>query len=290
MFKSMLYGVNLNGDTEYRKLKELCKIADRYNYIFVGENIKFKHSFTILPFIAENTKKAKISTGIISPFVNRCFQIKQAFRTLLEFYGNRFSVALAMGDRYGLKHLGIEAKHVINKITSCVHEIRSYKNTKEIEIFIGASSPKMIKVSSKVADGVLLNYSNPDHIKWAMRFLDSSRVKVGCYAPALILPNENKKMLKSLIFAAAVIIKGANARFLDEFKLSKLADEVRNDISKAFKYSDILLENFTMGRSLDEILDKIREYKKIGLDLCVFASPIYYNPKGMKELADALGL
>ncbi len=287
MCGDMLYGINLNGDVEFSKLHDLCRIADNYDYIFVGENIRFKHSFTILPFIAENTEKARIATGIISPLINMCFQIKQSFRTLLELYGRRFSIALAMGDVYGLNYLGIEPKNVIEKIKSCVEEIKVYKWTKDVEIFIGASAPKMIGEASKIADGVLLNYASPEFIGWAKGFLDR-KTKIGCYAPALAECSDEN--LKKLLYASAVIIRGANKDFLEEFGIKKIADEIKNDITKVFKYKDFLLENFTIGKNVDEIVDRVREYKKIGVDMCIFASPIYYSHNGIKRLVEALGL
>ena len=288
MRRTMLYGINLNGDFDFKELYKLCKISDCYDYIFVGENINFKHSFTVLPFIAENTEKAKIATGIISPIINRCMQIKQAFRTLLEFYGDRFLITLAMGDRNGLAYLGIKPKNVIGTIKRCFYEIKNYKFTKNIEIFIGASAPKMIRESAKFADGVLLNYANPEYLRWALKFLDNRKIKVGCYAPALVSRNEDH--VRKLVYASAIVIRGANNIFLEEFGIKKISDEIKKDFSRAYKYRDFLLENFAIGSSIDEIIDKIKEYRKIGIDICVFASPIYYNYSGLKELTEILGL
>ncbi len=278
-----MFGININGDVPIDYIKYILKYLRAFDYIFVGENINYKHPFVIVPYLLENTR-SKVSTGIISPFLNGFDIIERFCITLMKFYRDRFFLSIGVGDFRALADFNL--KPSINKIIQFVLEL---KKKYFIKIFSAASGKVSIRKLSSVSDGILLNFSNEEFLKWAMKHMRKEVIKA-CYAPSLILP-DNDKNYKRLVISAAYVFTGYPKSFLEEFSLKDKYEDIKkvlNDYSKLKLYEKFLIENFTISGNADEVLDKINRYKKIGIDIIVFATPIYKSLKSLKILSELI--
>lgn len=273
----MEFGINFNGDMDFELIKKHAQLAEksRFDYIWVGDSPFFAHSFSVLPLVSESTKKIKIGSGIISPLINRCLHIKQSYRALKEFYGERYVIALAPGDAKALEKLLINKKNIIAKIEKCADEI---KRELKIKVFIGASGPKIIEKASEKNYPLLLNYGSPDYLEWALKHR-KKKVYCAAYAPSLIFSSASRNLVKRLLIASAIVLAGSNKRFQEEFSLVQRADEVRKMLekeqyAKLEKYKPLLLENFAISGSTEEVKERCEEMKKLGIAQAIFATPM----------------
>ncbi len=282
----MKYGVNFNGDQPLDKIKEGARIAEEggFDYIWVGENPEFMHPFPVIAAIAEATSSITIGSGIMSPFLNRCADISSGFQVLREAYGDRFVIGIAPGDKLGLERVGVVVEG--NRIKACLQNLK----TQGFRAFIGASEPKLLSLGNALCDGVLLNYVNPAHVRWALG-LAGKPSYVATYSPSLLLPEEDG--MENLRLAAATVVAGSNQAFQREFCLEGRVEEIRDILRRGEywelkKHDPFLLEGFTLSGSLVEIADRIDELGKLGVDQVIFGYPMGNNPESLRRLAAAI--
>lgn len=302
-------GINFNTELPLNNIIEGVKTAEAYgyDYIWIGEAFHLPHPIPIAALISKVTKRVKVGI-IISPKVNRCIHIVKSIQVLQEVYGDRYALGLVPGDVLRLKKLGLNASNILNEIKLCIKnfpredlkvklsskELAIYKLCRltSLPIYIGASGPKMINEGSKIADGVLLNYINPEFIKWALKFIDVENCCVAAFGPTLLKTN-NENLLSELRVSAAVVAVGANKSFIKEFKLEKEIEEVKEAFVKGefnalTKYDEFLLNKFAVYGSLQEIKNKVEELKNIGVDQVIFGAPLCKNLEAVKKLGSSL--
>ncbi len=307
----MEIGINFNGDLSPKHIVKGSKIAEAtgYHVIWIGEAAEYMHPFPIMALVSQETETIKVGTGIISPQLNQSHHIITAFQTLQEVYGNRFAVGLAPGDYRNLKITGALTSQPLEKVKRCVVEFRESLapphvptadsspermgkklcKSASLPIYVGASGPKMIETGSKIADGVLMNYVYPEFLKWALKFFGESRSCKVAYGPALLKPD--RKNVGLLRISAAIVFRGANKAFLEEFGLEDAALEVdgilqKRQFPRLRDYDSILLEKFATYGSLSEVGERVEELKALGIDQVVFATPLCRNLKSVKKIGE----
>jgi alkanesulfonate monooxygenase SsuD/methylene tetrahydromethanopterin reductase-like flavin-dependent oxidoreductase (luciferase family) len=288
----MEFGLNFNGDMDFGLIKRHAGVAEKskFAYLWIGDSPFSAHSFSVLCLVSESTKKIKIGSGIISPLINRCMHIKQAFRMLREVYGERYAVALAPGDMRALERLSISRKNLIEKIEKCGEEIKD-----DLKVFIGASGPKMIEKASEKDYPLLLNYGSPEYLEWALKHR-KKKVYCAAYAPSLILNRATKRLEKRLLIASAVVLAGSNKKFQEEFGLEQAAKEVKSIIEnekyeKLGKHKKLLLERFSITGTAEEVKSKCEKIKALGINQIIFATPFGMSKSAITaagELVDDL--
>jgi 5,10-methylenetetrahydromethanopterin reductase len=278
-------GININGDLPFEDIRKGAELAEEldYSHIWVGESIHFKHPFPVITYIAHHAKNIRVGSGIISYFFNRSIHIKKAYENLVEAYGNRFAITLAPGDMNSLKECGIDLKHPIEKLKETIADLRKAKTLGDTPLFVGASGPKMIETGGTSADGVLLNYAHPDYVKWALKHLESETY-VGVYAPALLTPDGRNE--KAALIASSFVAAGSNPSFQKQFGLQAEIESIRQ-ILREKRFNELkdkrtfLLDRFAITGDEATLLERIDEFKRMGIDQVVLGSPFNYNIKAI---------
>ncbi len=281
----MMLSLNLNSDLSLSFFREASRIAESagYSRIWVGESIRYGHSFPLLATAAEVTHRIQIGAGIVSPQLNRCHHIAQAFRTLREVYGERFVVALAPGDAQVVKSVGAMATRPMEAVLECVKELRDIRESKgwNLPVYVGASGPRLIAEGSEVADGVLLNYVHPEYVEWAMRQM-KRKAFTAAYGPALLLPDpENEPLLMS---AARVVLTGANQTFLKELSFATQSGEKTSRWSTE-DIDRLSMDRFTMAGESTAMIERLQQLSALGVDEVVLATPMCRNLASVETLA-----
>lgn len=288
----MEVGINFNGDLSFEKIKDGARLSGELGYsnIWVGESIDFNHPFPVIASIADATDKIRVGSGIISYFFNRSLHIKKAFETLVETYGDRFAIALAPGDLNSLQSAGIEVSKPLKKLGETIAELRDSKLLKSAPIYVGASGPKMIELGSRLADGVLLNYTHPEYVKWALEHLACDTFAC-VYAPALLTPDSVNE--RSALIAASFVAAGANKVFQKEFGLTDFVDEIRKILrdkkfSELGKHREYLTSRFLISGDTQSIRKQMKAFEKMGIDQVILGSPFCYNIEAVEAIGRVL--
>jgi alkanesulfonate monooxygenase SsuD/methylene tetrahydromethanopterin reductase-like flavin-dependent oxidoreductase (luciferase family) len=284
----MEYGININGDRPLGMIKRGALAAEDagFHTIWVGEKPKFIHPFTVAAVLAKTTLNVRIGSGIISPLLNRCRHVVGGYTVLREAYGDRFIVGLAPGDRWGLREVGVPAKKAVERVEECLKALKQ----RGFRVYIGASDPDLARLGGTVADGLLINYVKPEYVKWALEKA-GDKVSKAAYGPSLLLPDHHHHEL--LLVGAATVAAGTSMSFQREFGLEEWVRELR-DILRRRAYGELrahrkrLLESFTIHGGIEDVLERVAELRKLGIDEVIFGGPLSHNIRSVAEIGNRL--
>ncbi len=268
--------ININGDVGEREIAEKGRIAEN-----AGVKVIWIGDFDFNPFltaeILARETKVLIGFGVLSVTKRNCEEILREIESLELRFGQRFLVGIGAGEFR-------DPKEATKKVLNCLQMLKPRK------VFAGCSSPKITKLSSRIADGILINYVHPELVaNLASLIQNGMRI---AYGPALLLPSE---LEEDVALASAIVLKGVEKRFgvkIDE-DLRKLVDLRRKRASIAsssiFRMRDFLLEKFAITGNFEEVSSRIRELLRV-CDHVVLSDPFFRDQNSMKALKSLVRL
>ncbi|NOZ83046.1 MAG: LLM class flavin-dependent oxidoreductase [Euryarchaeota archaeon] len=278
-------GINFCGDVALEFIRRCASAACEagFTHLWAGEVRRELHPFVLLPLLAHASESATVGTCIVSALANPCSRIREAFAELRSAYGDRFIAGIAPGDLRSLRQEGVSAAGVLKRMRACISMLAP-----ELPVYLGASGPKMIELGSALAEGVLLNYGNPEHFRWALGHAKGN-ARLLSVAPALLLPDSRN--LGELRGACAVVAAGASRAFAEDAGIEREVAEVaalveRRRWSMLRRYERFLLENFAISGTLEEIAERVEELRRLGAEQVVLAPPFF---KGGEKVIKRVG-
>ncbi len=267
-------GINFSGDAEPEFVKRCASAAEGagFTHLWAGEVRHQLHPFVLLPLLAHASRSAAVGTCIISALASPCTRIRAAFAELRSAYGDRFIAGIAPGDLRSLRREGVPTARVLERMRACIEHL-----SPEVPVYLGASGPKMIELGSRLASGVLLNYGNPEHLRWALEHVKGRAVTVSV-APALLLPD--RRNLGELRAACAVVAAGANPAFAAHAGIEEEVAEIAALVERGRwgmlkRHESFLLENFAIAGTLEELAERVEELYSLGASQVVLAPPFF---------------
>jgi hypothetical protein len=272
------------------------------DYLWVSDVPMQRYSPVVASAIAAKTKRIQIGLGLISPLLHSPTQIANSYSTLVEVYGERFELCIGPGDKDQLRRVGVSLSHpmgITNYLVNARKQIAKTlrKNKVKGEIWLGAQGPKMLGIAH-FFDGVLLNYANPDLIRWAVDKIGrvgKKEFEIGIYAPAYVYRDLNPKVYSSLRASSAVVALGAPDLILRRLGLYEQIVEGRNKLDSGSNIASILkdipqkaFELFSIFKSSTELGSYLSEISKANIEHVVFIYPQNFSEKTVRELAQAL--
>ncbi|MHA1881482.1 MAG: LLM class flavin-dependent oxidoreductase [Candidatus Thorarchaeota archaeon] len=295
----MQWGLGVNVMQSVDETIKTSIIADKggIDKLWVIDFPSQRHAFAVSARIANETK-ARIGIGLISPLLYRPNQIVQAIETLVKNFGERFELLIGVGDRQQLGKIGVEYGKVgtlVSRVVDSVREINAHLSEKGIicPIWLGAQGPKMIKASLET-DGILLNYTEPSMIKWALQIL-GKRPKdfgIGVFPPVSIVNNSRIGPSNDFKFAAAIVALGISPTISKQFNLDSIISSPKLSVKRKGKLTqsivdsldDSLLSRFGFHGTSECVYEYIQGLTTIGVDNIVFGPPLNRMLEGIKSL------
>jgi 5,10-methylenetetrahydromethanopterin reductase len=192
-----------------------CSVAAEeagFSHITVAESF-YRDAFALASAIASNTNKVSFGTSVIPIYTRTPFQIAMGASTLNEISHGRVGfLGLGVGYRNRTEqYFGIKQAHRLERMREYVEIIRQLLSgadvtyhgklfnlekfpklsaePQKVPIYFGSSAPKMLELTGKVADGVILNsISTPEYVKFACERIadgaksagrDPSKIEIG---------------------------------------------------------------------------------------------------------------
>jgi alkanesulfonate monooxygenase SsuD/methylene tetrahydromethanopterin reductase-like flavin-dependent oxidoreductase (luciferase family) len=298
--KIMEWGIAINLREHLSEIIEKAKIADTggMDTIWVTDYPATRYSPALASNIAQNTSKSRIGVGLLSPLIYSPTHIIQMMKTLITTHGERFDLLLGPGDRSQLQSIGInygDISTLVTRIHDSATSIREALTEYNTRIFMGAQGRKMIEACT-CADGVLLNYSDPEMIQWAISKLDNQpkNFKIGIFPPSLIGISQDCKNEKGIKRSAAVVALGLNYSIMKEFgllnKLRPVADAMREAGLTNQLVEEIgqdILSRFCLCGSIETNTSRLEEYQQMGVEMIVFGPPQGATLEGVRQIVAA---
>src|ERR1700683_2636927 len=205
----MQFGIALKPDISVERIVGLTRQAEdagfEYGWIF-DSHVLWKEPYPLLTLMATNTKKMRLGTCVTNPAVRDLTVTSSLFATLNLISGGRMELGIGRGASPAR---GLGKKPVSwSQLETAVKIFRDLTASREIEyegqptrltwakvsprVWIAGYGPKVLHMAGRVADGIILQFADPDLISWCMGFVregasaagrDADQIEVMAAAP-----------------------------------------------------------------------------------------------------------
>jgi alkanesulfonate monooxygenase SsuD/methylene tetrahydromethanopterin reductase-like flavin-dependent oxidoreductase (luciferase family) len=297
----MHWGLAVNVYDTVQRIVEKCVIADQggIDWLWVTDFPAVRHAPSLAAVIAENVKRSRIGVGLVSPLLYGPEQIVQIMSTLIDSYGERFDLLIGPGDRIQLSKIGVEYGNMSTLVTRLVSDVTKIRDELDergyngVRVWLGAQGPKMIAASIN-ADGVLLNYTDPEMLRWALRALGDipKGFQVGAFPPAFIAENPDCSKEYGLRKSAATVALGLSRSVASKFGLTGTLSAARNSLRRKQSIDqdavdaigEATLKRFALCTTPEGACDYVKTIERMGLDMVTFGPPQGTSRKLVKNL------
>ena len=179
----MRFSIRLNNDLPVASYPELARAAEDagFDQFWVSHDLFLRSSPVILASCALATSRIELGTCILNPYTQHPADIAMAAATLQELSNGRFNLGIAAGAADFLGWVGLEQPRPLARMRETITQLRACFNgepvdgwqpqaylrvpvTLSIPIYLGATSPGMLRLAGEAADGVLPLLFPPEHL------------------------------------------------------------------------------------------------------------------------------
>ncbi len=184
----MRFGFTLKPDVSVERVISLTRQAEEsgfeYGWIF-DSHVLWKDCYPLLTLMASNTERMKLGPCVTNPAVRDLTVTASLFATLDLISGRRMQIGIGRGD---------SSRRVLGKqpttpaeLEKSLRILRDLTSGREImydgvptrlswapgapPIWVAGYGPKVLTMAGRVADGVILQFADPDLIDWCLGFV-----------------------------------------------------------------------------------------------------------------------
>ncbi len=299
---SLQYGVGMFPTESMSRIIQLSKQAEDlgYSHIWVGDShLIWREAFVNMAAVALNTSKVIIGTGVTNPVTRHPSVLASGYATLDELAPGRFAVGIGLGDS-SLETMGrkqarlAEFETAVAQMRTVIEggeaELESgskihlnFAQNRKIPFYAAASGPKMLELSGRIADGVIILVG-----------VDSGAIERAVERIAAGAESAGRKLsdIDLVLWVPCAVseqpgakdaVKAHVARVIAHplpFTLDEQEQKVLDDIHQAYNYyqhmnplaaqarviPDWLVDKFAVAGTPDECNVKIEELKRSAIN------------------------
>ena len=294
---SLQYGVGLFPTEPIQRIVQLGKQAEElgFTHVWIGDShLIWREAFVNMAAVALNTSRVVIGTGVTNPVTRHPSVLASAYATLDEMAPGRFAVGIGLGDS-SLETMGRKQARLAD-FEEAVAQMRAvieggeaalesgnirlnFSQGRKIPFYVAASGPKMLELSGRVADGVIILVG-----------VDSSALEKAVARVAAGAESAGRKLsdVHLVLWVPCAVseqpgakdaVKAHVARVIAHplpFSLDDREQKVLDDIRQAYNYyqhmdqrasqarviPDWLVDKFAIAGSPDECRAKVEELER----------------------------
>jgi hypothetical protein len=299
----MRWGVALNVRDRIAETLRKAEIAEKggIDQVWVTDFPAIRYAPSVAAAIAERTTSCRIGVGLMSPLLYSSTHIVQIMSTLIDSFGERFDLLLGPGDRHALASVGVSysVKSMVTKTTNALEDIKHGLSKAGLRstILLGAQGPVMINASLK-ADGVLLNYSDIEMVKWALGQIKEripDDFHLGIFPPTFIGDCKDIMNNPGVALSAAMVAMGLSSKVSEFFGFREkietarglMAEQGRIDVEVVKSLGSEILHAFAFCGSVNQLASYLRTLEELGISSAVFGPPQGIRKSGVDSLVKA---
>ena len=317
----MKFGIEFVPQIPLDELVKLVKLAEDvgFEYAWITDHYNNKNVYETLALIANATETIKMGPGVTNPYVRSPAISASAIATIDEISNGRATFGIGPGDKATFDALGIAWEKPVSTIKAAIADINTLlaggkteagaalggaKAVQEhIPIYMGAQGPKMLETAGEIADGVLINASNPKDYEAAMPMIKKGieaaggdkSFDVGAYTATSIGPDSDAAKNAAKI-VVAFIAAGSPPPVIERHGLPEGFNTqmgeflAKGDFGGAIgAVTDEALDAFSVCGTPDEFIPKIEGLAEMGVTQYVAGSPVGKNvEESIKLLGDVI--
>jgi 5,10-methylenetetrahydromethanopterin reductase len=286
-------------------MREYVQLSESlgYEHVWFGDSQNiWRESSTAMGAAAVGTEKIILGTGVTNAVTRHPSLLASTWATLAEYTGGRVALGIGTGDSslrtMGLKPLKLaELEESIDQLrtlfrgekvreatSGAEYHLNYLSSPIDIPIYIAASAPKILKMSGRIADGVIVLVGTAPHfIEAALKTIEAGAAEAGktlddihivLWTPTAI--DEDRTKARDLVRAhvSRVAIRPLPAQV--EPALEAAIDKIREqynyyehmnpEAAHADLVPDELVDLFALAGTPDECAQRLKEIEALGVD------------------------
>jgi 5,10-methylenetetrahydromethanopterin reductase len=306
------FGVGLFPTEPLPQMVQLAKVTEQlgYSHIWVGDShLIWREAYVNMAAMALNTTKVKLGTGVTNPLTRHPSVVASAYATLEEYAPGRTIVGIGLGDS-SVETMGMKPAK-LSYFEKTMAQMRQLLDGQEVQletgkihllhpckakvpIYIAASGPKMLELSGRIADGIIVLVGVADE------YIAHARERIAAGAKAAGRKVEDISLVLWVPCAvsetapAKDAVKAHVARVVAHplpYVLDPTEQKVLEEIRKTYDYyhhmdqqanhaeviPDWLVDKFAIAGTVAECRAQIERIKKSGIQQIAI---IPYSPPG----------
>ena len=315
----MKFGIEFVPQIPLDELVRLVKIAEDvgFEYAWITDHYNNKNVYETLALIAAETETIKMGPGVTNPYVRSPAISASAIATIDEISNGRATFGIGPGDKATFDALGIAWEKPVSTIKAAIADINTLlagekteggaqlggaKAVQEhIPIYMGAQGPKMLETAGEIADGVLINASNPKDYEAAMPMIkkgigdQAKDFDVAAYT-ATSIGEDSEAAKNAAKIVVAFIAAGSPPPVIERHGLPEGFNTQMGEFLAQGNFggaigavTDEALDAFSVCGTPDEFIPKIEALADMGVTQYVAGSPVGKNvEESIKLLGDVI--
>ena len=192
----MKFGITLKPDISVERIVALTQQAEvagfDYGWIF-DSHVLWKEPYPLLALMANATRKMRLGPCVTNPAVRDLTVTASLFATLNLISGGRMELGIGRGDssRRGLGKKPVtpaELEHAVVTFRALTagqevqyegQPARLTWATGSPPVWIAGYGPKVLSLAGRIADGVILQFADPNLIAWCLGFVWQGAAEAG---------------------------------------------------------------------------------------------------------------
>lgn len=298
---AMTFGAGLFPTEPMPKMIQLSKLAEDvgFSHIWVGDShLIWREAYVNMAAAALNTSRVKLGTGVTNPLTRHPSVLASAYATLDEMAPGRFVIGIGLGDS-SLETMGLKPAR-LSYFEKAVAQMRAlmageealiesgrihinFSRANKIPIFAAASGPKMLELSGRIADGVIILVGvDKTPLAKAIERIEAgakaggrklSDIELVLWVPCAV---SEKGPARDAVKAHVARVLAHPLPFSLDEKEQKVLEEIRNaynyyqhmdqKASQARVIPDWLVDKFAIAGTPSECRARVEELKDSGID------------------------
>lgn len=192
------FGITLKLDMPPERSVALAKQAEAvgftYGWVF-DSHVLWMEPYPLLTLMAANTLHMRLGTCVTNPAVRDPTVTASLLATLNLISGGRMDLGIGRGD--SSRRVMGKKPTTLARMEQSVQQIKALAAGEEVEyegerltmpwaqksatlpVWIAGYGPKVLEMAGRVADGVILQFADPDLIKWSLGIVHESARAAG---------------------------------------------------------------------------------------------------------------
>jgi probable F420-dependent oxidoreductase len=302
----MQFGITIKPDMTVERIVALTCQAEAagfdYGWIF-DSHVLWLDPYPVLTLMATNTKHMRLGTCVTNPATRDITVTSSLFATLNLISGGRMRLDIGRGDS-SRRVLG-KKPVTVAQLEESVKDFRNLTAGNEIEyegrkarltwanggvppVWVAGYGPKVLDLAGRIADGVILQFADPDLIEWCVSFVkkgaeaagrDPRKIEIMAAAPVWVSDDVKVGRERVRWFPALVSnhVVDLVSRYKPEELPPALTSYIRDkghydylhhcevDSSNADFVSDEVIDRFCLLGPAEAHIEKLRALARVGV-------------------------
>ena len=192
----MKFGITFKPDMSVDRILRLTRQAEQagFDYVWIFDShVLWMEPYPLMTLMAANTSRMRIGPCVTNPAVRDITVTASLFATLDLISGGRMNLGIGRGDS-SRRVLG-KKPATPKQLEQSIKTFRDLTAGHEIEydgqptrltwskhsppVWVAGYGPKVLNMAGRVADGIILQFADPDLIEWCMGHMKEGAREAG---------------------------------------------------------------------------------------------------------------